>query len=89
MNIEIRFFGSVSKAADNLESTGVSFDGETLGELLDLIMERWPGTKEFITGAHSSTMLFALNNKALEPPDLSMKMTDGDKLAIMPLVAGG
>ena len=89
MNIEVRFFGGVSKAAGDLESTSVDFQGETLGELLDVIMERWPGTRDFITGPHSSSMVFALNNKALEPPDMSLKINDGDKLAIMPLVAGG
>jgi len=89
MNVEVRFFGGVSKAAGDMESTRVTFEGETLGELLDLIMEKWPGTKDFITGPHASTMVFALNNKALEPPDLSVKINEGDKLAIMPLVAGG
>jgi len=89
MKIEIRFFGSVSKVVGHVESATVDLPGETLGELLDLIMEKWPGTEDYITGPHSAAMVLALNNRALEPPDLTMKLNEGDKLAIMPLVAGG
>jgi MoaD family protein len=89
MNIEVRFFGGVSQATGNVEKTKIDFEGTTLGDLLHDIMSTWPDTKDFIEGAHSSTIVLALNEKALEPPDMEMELHDGDKLAIMPLVAGG
>jgi len=52
-------------------------------------MDKWPGTRDFIEGSKSATMVLALNDKALEPPDPAMKISDGDKLAIMPMVHGG
>ena len=89
MNIEVRFFGGVSQSTGYVEKTKIEFQGVTLGDLLQHIMTTWPGTKDFIEGAHSSTIVLALNEKALEPPDPEMELHDGDKLAIMPLVAGG
>lgn len=89
MQIQIRFFGAVSKAVGFKESDTLEFSGSTLGELLQAVMTEWPGTRDFIEGPVSATMVLALNDHALEPPDMEMKITHGDKLAIMPLVHGG
>jgi molybdopterin converting factor small subunit len=89
MHVHIRFFGAVSKSAGFKESAVLDFQGETLGELLEAVMHEWPGTRDFIVGPQSATMVLALNDSALEPPDPSIKINDGDRLAIMPLVHGG
>ena len=89
MRIRIRFFGAVSKAVGFKESGELDFDGRTLGELLKAVMDQWPGTRDFIEGPQSATMILALNEQALEPPDMEMEIKDGDTLAIMPLVHGG
>jgi len=89
MEIQLRFFGAVSKAVGFIETGSLDFQGATLGELLEAVMDKWPGTRDFIEGSKSATMVLALNDKALEPPDPAMKISDGDKLAIMPMVHGG
>lgn len=89
MEIQIRFFGAVSKSVGFIESASLDFQGATLGELLEAVMDKWPGTRDFIEGPKSATMVLALNDKALEPPDPELRINEGDKLAIMPMVHGG
>lgn len=89
MQIEVRFFGAVSNAADNVESRKLKLDGSTLGDLLELIKTTWPATSDYIDGDKGASIVFALNEKALEPVDLTTPLKEGDKFAIMPFVAGG
>jgi molybdopterin converting factor small subunit len=88
MNIELRFYGGFALAA-GAENLRVSFDGDTLGELLDEIRRRWPRVGELLDGPLKGSAVLVLNGKALEPPDPGTKLKTGDALSIMPFVAGG
>jgi len=88
MNIDLRFYGGFAVSA-GAESMRVSFEGDTLGELLDEVRRRWPRVGELLDGPGKGSAVIILNGKALEPPDPCTKLKTGDALSIMPFVAGG
>jgi len=89
MECEVRFFGAVSTATDCTESVRVRFEGKSVEDLLSYIQSRWLKTKDFITGPKSGSVILLVNEKAIEKSDFQRDLQDGDKLSIMPFVAGG
>lgn len=89
MECEVRFFGAVSTATDCTESVRVRFEGKSVEDLLNTIQTRWPKTKDFITGPKNGSVVFLINEKAIEKIDFQKELQEGDKLSIMPFVAGG
>jgi molybdopterin converting factor small subunit len=88
MEMEIRFYGGFAVAAMT-EHARVAFDGDTLGALLAEIRRRWPAVAALLEGPGKGTAVLVLNGGALEPPDPSTRLNNGDMLSIMPFVAGG
>lgn len=86
---EVRFYGAVTVAAGGTDHAKINLSGTTLGDLLEAIKKRWPGVGEYIDGPRSDSAILVLNEKALEPPDMALKLKSGDILSIMPFVVGG
>ncbi len=89
MECEVRFFGAISNATDLTESVRVDFQGKSLEDLLNYIQLRWPKTKDFITGPKAGSVVLLVNEKAIKKADLQKELEEGDKLSIMPFIAGG
>lgn len=89
MKSQLRFFGGISGAAGHQAAVEVEFNGRTLGELLDYIQARWPGTVDFISGPRAGSVILVLNQRSLARIDPDLPLKNGDKLAFMPFVAGG
>lgn len=89
MECEVRFFGAVSSATDAVEAARVDFDGTSVEDLFEYIQTRWPGTKDFISGSKNGSVVFLLNEKALEKDEFQKELKEGDKLTILPFVVGG
>ena len=89
MECEVRFFGAVSNATDLTEAARVDFEGHTLEDLLIYIQIRWPKTKDYITGPKAGSVVLLVNEKAIKKADLQKELEEGDKLSIMPFIAGG
>lgn len=88
MKIELRFYGGFAVAAGT-EMARVDFPGDTLGQLLAVVRSRWPKVGELLDGPGRGAAVLVLNGGALEPPDPSTRLNNGDMLSIMPFVAGG
>jgi len=86
---EVRFYGGINTAAGGTERAKIAIKGATLGELLDEIKKRWPPVADYIDGSKSDSAILVLNEKALETPDITLKLKSGDILSIMPFVVGG
>jgi MoaD family protein len=89
MECEVRFFGAMSTATDRTESARIRFDGNSLEDLLNTIQIRWPKTKDFISGPKSGSVILLVNEKAVKKSDLRKELREGDKISLMPFVAGG
>jgi molybdopterin converting factor small subunit len=89
MKCHLRFFGGVSVAANDTETTEFSFEGNTLGDLLDRIMDRWPDLEDYISGPGRGSVIYILNDKALIQINRALRLKEGDKLTIMPYIGGG
>lgn len=89
MECEVRFFGAISNATDLTEAVRVDFQGKSLEDLLNYIQLRWPKTKDFITGPKAGSVVLLVNEKAIKKADLQKELEEGDKLSIMPFIAGG
>jgi molybdopterin converting factor small subunit len=89
MECEVRFFGAVSTATDGTESARVRFDGSSLEDLLGAVQIRWPKTRDFISGPKRGSVVLLVNEKAVEKSNLEKDLQEGDKISIMPFVAGG
>ena len=89
MKCQLRFFGGVSAAADNIEATEFSFAGGTLGDLLDQMQKKWPGLEEYISGRSRGAIICILNERALNLVNRDLPLSDGDKLTLMPFIGGG
>lgn len=76
-------------AAEGTEATEFNFQGRTLGDLLDGITARWPGLEEYISGPGRGSVIYILNDKALNQLDLKLPLDPGDKFTIMPFIGGG
>lgn len=89
MECEVRFFGGISRIADQHTAVMLRFEGDTLGELLEAVKTRWPQTAEFVGGEHSGSIILVLNERALAGVDPDIKLCNGDRLTFMPMIAGG
>ncbi len=56
---------------------------------MNTIQIRWPKTKDFISGPKSGSVILLVNEKAVEKSDLQKELGEGDKISLMPFVAGG
>ncbi len=84
---EIRVYGGAAREA-GVETLRVSFEGDTLGELLEELKRRLPVLAPLLESG-GGPLVLVLNGRALEPPEPSLKLKSGDVLSILPFVAGG
>jgi molybdopterin converting factor small subunit len=70
----------------------VSVNGSTVGECLEVIVDRFPGLKEQLLdkdGELHEYITFFVNGESAYPMDLVKPVADGDEIAILNVIAGG
>jgi molybdopterin synthase catalytic subunit len=81
MRVAVKLFGAVREAVGEKELVVELPDGASLGELRDLLAQRYPIFDRF------GTRLAASRNLEVAPP--SARLADGDEVAFLPPVSGG
>ena len=67
-------------------------DGSTIMECLTILAERFPGLKSRLFNSEDKVrreLFIYLNKSQVHPHELSRPVTDGDKLYIAHVIAGG
>lgn len=77
--VEMRYF-SVLREKLGKNSEEIPFEG-TVGQLRDLLKERYPEAKEIL-----NSVRIAVNEEYVED---SYKISEGDRVALIPPVSGG
>ncbi|RUM28837.1 MAG: molybdopterin converting factor subunit 1 [Aquifex sp.] len=77
--VEIRYF-SILREKLGKNSEEIPFEG-TAGQLRDLLKERYPEAKEIL-----NSVRIAVNEEYVED---SYKISEGDRVALIPPVSGG
>lgn len=80
MRVKILYFSSVRDKI-GLQSEEIEFNGKTLNDLKNTLIEKYPQIRENL-----EKVMFALNQ---EYADLNTFLKDGDTIAIIPPVSGG
>lgn len=80
MRVKILYFSSVRDKI-GLPSEEIDFNGETLNDLKNTLIEKYPQIRENL-----EKVMFAINQ---EYADLNTFLKDGDTVAIIPPVSGG
>lgn len=78
----------LQRLAGNREKIEVT--GSTVKECLDEIIKQIPGAKkEMYTADGSLTVLFLINNEAINEQDLNQTLCENDELWLLSVVSGG
>ena len=83
MKIYVKYLAAVSDYTGKREEEINIPDGSTLSDLLNIIREKYPELKKF----ESKFMLLILLNGVNSPGNT--KLSDGDRVALLPPVSGG
>jgi molybdopterin synthase sulfur carrier subunit len=70
----------------------IEVQASTLNEVLQTLIDRNVAVKDVLfdsEGKLRGYTLFYVNNAVQNPPDLSMKLNDGDLVLLVPAAAGG
>ena len=70
----------------------IEMQASTLNELLQTLIDKNGAVKDILfdpAGQLRGYTLFYVNNAVQNPPDLSMKLNDGDLVLLVPAAAGG
>lgn len=81
VDVIVRFFASYREATALRETTAEVKPGSTLGQLLDDLVEAYPGLRR-----HRESMLLAVNEEFAEA---AARLEAGDEVALLPPVSGG
>ena len=81
MQVTVKFFATYREIAGSKELTLRLTDGSTIRALLDSIYAKHPRLK-----GYEESMILAVNHEFAEP---SVKLREGDEVALMPPVSGG
>jgi sulfur-carrier protein len=73
--------------------SSVDAEGKTVGEIVDGLLERFPGMRPNLVGAdgqlHRFVNLYVNDEDVRYLERMDTEVADGDELAILPAVAGG
>ena len=73
---------------DNRET--VEVDGSTVRECLDNLVRKYPDLQPWIFAPNDAPLVIVLlNNELITSDHLDQKVNDNDKIALVPVVAGG
>lgn len=75
-----------------LGQSELEIEASTLNDVLELLIHRQNSVKEILFDSKGNLRgytLFYVNNKVQNPPDLSMKLNDGDLVLLVPPAGGG
>lgn len=90
MSVEVKVTSVLQRVVG---SKSVQSEGNTVGELLENINNRYPGFREQITGADGSLHRFVniyINDEDIRfLQSLDTPVSEGDILSILPALAGG
>lgn len=90
MSVIIRVPGSLKDWFQGDDET--ICQGETMGECLEHLIERFPGLRSRLfdnNGELSSVLVFLNGENILSLEGLATSVKDGDEVGIIPLAAGG
>lgn len=90
MQVEIVLSQSMQPAAGNEKAVRVS--GGTVAECLDALVTRFPDLKSLVfdkKGKLYGYLEIFINKKSAYPGELARPVSDGDKLHIVNIIAGG
>lgn len=81
VDVTVLFFAAYREVTGLRETTAEVHAGSTLGDLLDGLMEAYPGLRR-----HKDSMLMAVNEEFAE---IATPLAAGDEVALLPPVSGG
>jgi len=87
--VKVRLFHELLSSVGKSE---IELEADTIGGLLQSLIQINAKVREVIYDSHGDlrgNITFYVNNKILNPSDLSRKLNDGDLILIVPLAAGG
>jgi MoaD family protein len=87
--VKVRLFHELRESVGESE---IEVQASTLDEVLQTLIDRNAAVKGVLfdsEGQLRGYTLFYVNNVVQNPPDLSMKLNDGDLLLLVPAAAGG
>ena len=91
MSVEVRVPTMLQRLVGGART--VQAEGKTVGDVLDDLERRFPGLKERIIGENGEILRFVniyLNDEDIRYlQKLETPVADGDRLAILPALAGG
>jgi MoaD family protein len=87
--VKVRLFHELRASVGESE---IEVQASTLNEVLQTLIDRNVAVKDVLfdsEGKLRGYTLFYINNAVQNPPDLSMKLNDGDLVLLVPPAAGG
>jgi len=81
MHVRVRLFATYREVSGTRQLTWSGRDGATLGHLVDDLITKFPRLE-----GYRDTMLLAVNHAFVDP---SVRLREGDEVALMPPVSGG
>jgi sulfur carrier protein ThiS len=88
MAVKIKIAQMLYQYTDNRET--VEVDGSTVRECLDNLVRKYPELQPWIFAPNNAPLVIVLLNNELVPSDhLDLKVNEKDKIALVPVVAGG
>jgi molybdopterin converting factor small subunit len=87
MTITIKIAQMLLQYTDNRET--VEVEGSTVRECLENLVKRYPELRPWIFAPNEAPVITLLNNELVNSDHLDLKVNKNDKIALIPVVAGG
>ena len=89
MDIKIEFIGHLKDLVNDVES--ISFNGNTIGELLDQLVKDYPEIKDNIFGMNEVLLVMVLvDDKLIQKREVNdFKITEKNEIKVYPIAGGG
>jgi len=87
--VKVRLFHELR---NQLGQSEIELEATTLNDVIESLISKQSAVKDLLFDLHGKLrgyILFYVNNVALNPPDFSRKLNDGDLVLLVPPAAGG